>query len=40
MSGVWTTRGFDAFRQGTFGDAGKNLYVSRGACCSGSTTSI
>ena len=29
MPGVWTTRGFDAFRQGTFGDAGKNLYVSR-----------
>ena len=29
MSGVWTTRGFEAFRQGTFGDAGKNLYVSR-----------
>jgi hypothetical protein len=29
MPGVWTTRGFEAFRQGTFGDAGKNLYVSR-----------
>ena len=29
MPGVWTTRGFEAFRQGSFGDAGKNLYVSR-----------
>ena len=29
MPGVWTTRGFAAFRQGSFGDAGKNLYISR-----------
>jgi FG-GAP-like repeat len=29
MSGAWTTRGFEAFRRGSFGDAGKNLYVSR-----------
>lgn len=28
-SGVWITRGFDAFRRGTFGNAGQNLYVSR-----------
>ena len=27
--GVWETRGFDAFRVGTFGNAGQNLYVSR-----------
>ena len=26
---VWITRGFDAFRRGTFGNAGQNLYVSR-----------
>ena len=26
---VWRTRGFDAFRAGTFGNAGQNLYVSR-----------
>ncbi|MDP7347050.1 MAG: hypothetical protein QF735_02410, partial [Phycisphaeraceae bacterium] len=25
-----TTRGFDAFARGTFGNAGQNLYVSRG----------
>ena len=25
---VFTTRGFDAFRQGSFGNAGQNLYVS------------
>jgi hypothetical protein len=29
MPDIWTTRGFDAFRRGSFGDAGKNLYVSR-----------
>ena len=29
MPGVWTTRGFESFRRGSFGDAGKNLYVSR-----------
>ena len=27
--GTWTTRGFEAFRRGTFGNAGQNLYVSR-----------
>ena len=27
--GVWVTRGFEAFRRGTFGNAGQNLYVSR-----------
>jgi hypothetical protein len=27
--GVWGTRGFEAFRRGTFGNAGQNLYVSR-----------
>jgi len=26
---MWVTRGFDAFRRGTFGNAGHNLYVSR-----------
>jgi hypothetical protein len=26
---TWTTRGFDAFRRGSFGNAGQNLYVSR-----------
>ena len=26
---VWVTRGFEAFRRGTFGNAGQNLYVSR-----------
>jgi hypothetical protein len=25
----WITRGFEAFREGTFGNAGQNLYVSR-----------
>jgi hypothetical protein len=29
MPRIWTTRGFEAFRRGSFGDAGKNLYVSR-----------
>ena len=28
-AGVWHTRGFEAFRQGTFGNAGQNTYVSR-----------
>lgn len=28
-TGIWITRGFDAFRRGTFGNAGQNLYVSR-----------
>ena len=28
-TGVWTTKGFDGFREGTFGNAGQNLYVSR-----------
>ena len=26
---VWTTHGFEAFRRGTFGNGGQNLYVSR-----------
>lgn len=26
--GVWVTRGFEAFRAGSFGNAGQNLYVS------------
>ena len=26
---AWTTAGFDAFRRGTFGNAGQNLYVSK-----------
>ena len=29
MKKNWTTRGFDAFRRGTFGNGGQNLYVSR-----------
>ena len=29
ISGVWRTRRFEAFRRGTFGNAGQNLYVSR-----------
>ncbi len=30
MSGFsWTTEGFEAFRQGTFGNGGQNLYVSK-----------
>ncbi len=29
MPGDWITHGFEAFRRGSFGDAGKNLYVSR-----------
>jgi hypothetical protein len=29
QTGVWTTRGFDEFSQGTCGNAGQNLYVSR-----------
>ena len=28
-SNMWTTQGFDGFSQGTFGNAGHNLYVSR-----------
>ena len=28
QTGVWTTEGFDGFSQGTFGNAGQNLYVS------------
>ncbi len=28
-SGKWVTRGFDAFRRGTFGNGGHNLFVSR-----------
>ena len=27
--GIWTTRGFDDFRRGCFGNGGHNLYVSR-----------
>ena len=26
---TWTTKGFEAFRRGTFGNGGQNLYVSR-----------
>ena len=40
MPGIWTTRGFEAFRQGSFGDAGKNLYVSRGPACSSVSTAL
>ena len=29
MKKNWTTRGFDAFRRGKFGNSGQNLYVSR-----------
>ncbi|HHX39118.1 MAG TPA: VCBS repeat-containing protein [Armatimonadetes bacterium] len=29
MAGEWITRGFESFRQGTFGNGGQNLYVSR-----------
>ena len=29
MTSTWTTRGFENFRQGKFGNAGQNLYVSR-----------
>ncbi len=29
QAGVWTTRGFEGFIQGTCGNAGQNLYVSR-----------
>lgn len=29
VSGTWTTSGFEAFRRGTFGNGGQNLYVSR-----------
>jgi hypothetical protein len=29
MTTTWTTRGFESFRQGQFGNAGQNLYVSR-----------
>ena len=29
MTNTWTTRGFESFRQGQFGNAGQNLYVSR-----------
>ena len=29
MTNTWTTRGFENFRQGQFGNAGQNLYVSR-----------
>jgi len=28
-SGAWVTEGFEAFREGTFGNGGQNLYVSR-----------
>jgi len=28
-TGVWTTRGFESFRFGIFGNAGQNLYVSK-----------
>lgn len=28
-AGAWTTRGFEAFQQGSFGNGGQNLYVSR-----------
>src|SRR6186997_1125284 len=27
--GIWRQRGFEDFRQGTFGNSGQNLYVSR-----------
>ena len=30
VSSPWITRGFEAFRQGTFGNGGQNLYVSEG----------
>jgi len=30
MEKTWRTTGFEGFRQGTFGNAGQNLYVSRG----------
>ena len=29
VAGEWWTEGFEAFRRGTFGNAGHNLYVSR-----------
>lgn len=29
MKRVWSTRGFDEFRQGSFGNGGQNLYVSK-----------
>lgn len=29
VSSSWITRGFEAFRRGTFGNGGQNLYVSR-----------
>ncbi len=29
---TWTTEGFEAFRRGTFGNAGQNLYVSKAGC--------
>ena len=29
MKGTWCERGFDDFRDGTFGNGGQNLYVSR-----------
>jgi hypothetical protein len=29
MKGIWRERGFDDFRDGTFGNGGQNLYVSR-----------
>ena len=29
MTTTWTTHGFESFRQGHFGNAGQNLYVSR-----------
>jgi len=29
VSSPWITRGFEAFRRGTFGNGGQNLYVSR-----------
>ena len=29
QNSVWTTRGFDGFIEGAFGNAGQNLYVSR-----------
>ena len=33
MSFQWVTKGFEAFRRGTFGNGGMNLYVSKKAYC-------
>lgn len=40
MEKQWITEGFEAFRRGTFGNSGQNLYVSKKKFCSVSFSMI